>query len=173
MRNPYIVDTNVLIVANRRGGESYSSARACAKALLNIKNGGRLVIDDGDRILGEYRPYCSFSGQPGVGDAFFRWVHDNRGWLHLVETVAIASKETDPDDFIEFPGHPDLSNFDPSDRKFVAVANAHPQKPPILEASDSKWWGWRDALTACGITVVFLCPKEIEEAYNRKFGEPS
>ena len=106
-----------------------------------------------------------------MGDSFVRWVHDNRGWQHLVQTLAITPKDTDPRDFNEFPDHQDLSGFDPSDRKFVAVANAHPKKPPILEAADSKWWGWKDTLNACGITVEFLCPDEIKKTYNRKFGE--
>ena len=64
-----------------------------------------------------------------------------------------------------------MSKFDPSDRKFVAVANAHPGKPSILQATDSKWWGWKDALLECGIKVEFLCPAEIANAYKRKFGQ--
>lgn len=50
------------------------------------------------------------------------------------------------------------------------VANAHRDKPPIIEATDSKWWGWKEALEECGITVEFLCPDEIEEVYRRKMG---
>ena len=54
-----------------------------------------IVIDDGDRILGEYRANCSpYRRQPGVGDAFVRWVHDNRGRADLVHTVSyIADPE--------------------------------------------------------------------------------
>ena len=170
-RKPHVVDTNVAVVANQRSRESYSCASACAQALLKIRNCGFLVIDDGDRILAEYRRNGSLSGQPGAGDYFIKWVHDNRGRRDLVQIVVITPKAGDPDDFTEFPSHQDLSNFDPSDRKFVAVANAHPAKPPILQGTDSKWWGWKDALNACGITIEFLCPAEIEETYHRKFGE--
>jgi hypothetical protein len=98
-------------------------------------------------------------------------VHNNRGWQHLVEAVAITPKETEPRDFAEFPNHPGLSTFDPSDRKFVAVANAHPGKPPILQATDSKWVGWNEALNACDIKVDFLCPNEIRKTYDHKCGE--
>ncbi len=49
-----------------------------------------------------------------------------------------------------------------SDRKFVAVANAHPDKPPIMHATDSKWWAWKDALKDVGITVHFLCPDYVK-----------
>ncbi|MCP4749267.1 MAG: hypothetical protein GY866_00095, partial [Proteobacteria bacterium] len=70
----------------------------------------------------------------------------------------------------EFPEHDGLKNFDISDRKFVAVANAHPDKPPILEATDSNWWGWKDSLAEIGITVTFLCPAYAEGKYSEKMG---
>lgn len=168
-RKPHVVDTNVAVAANRRSGESYSCASACAQALLRIKTSGLLLIDDGDRILTEYRRNCSTRGQPGMGDSFVKWVHDHRWRQDLVRAVAITPYEGDSADFLEFPRHRDLSKFDPSDRKFVAVACAHPNKPLILQATDAKWWGWNEALKACGIAVEFLCPKEIEQAYQRKF----
>jgi len=68
----------------------------------------------------------------------------------------------------EFPDHVGLENFDNSDRKFVAVANVHPTKPPILQATDSKWWGWKTALFEAGITVHFICRNFIETKYSEK-----
>lgn len=167
-RKCQVVDTNVLVVANGRSGGSLACARNCARALLNIKHFGTIVIDEGDRILSEYRGYCSLAGQPGVGDSFIRWVHDNRGRGELVQVIALTQREGGGD-LAEFPEGPDLAEFDPADKKFVAVANAHQDKPPILQASDTKWWGWREALQACGITVEFLCPDEIEAVFRRKF----
>ncbi len=70
----------------------------------------------------------------------------------------------------EFPKHDDLNDFDKSDRKFVAVANACTGKPPILQATDSKWWGWKDALNDVGITVHFLCPEYAKTKYAEKIG---
>ena len=166
-RKPQVVDTNVVVVANRCHNESYECAARCARALLNLKQTGTLVIDDGDRILLEYRSNCRIAGQPGVGDSFTRWVHDNIAQTDLVHIVALTTVE-DTRHFQEFPDHEGLRNFDASDRKFVAVANAHPAKPPILQATDSKWWGWKDDLAACGITVEFLCPNEIADTYHRK-----
>ncbi len=106
-------------------------------------------------------------GQPGVGDLFLKWVHDHRWSFPSEDRVAITK---DGDSYKEFPDHPALVEFDRSDRKFVAVANAHPRKPPILEATDSKWWGWKDALEDAGIEVVFLCEDWIEKKYNEKMG---
>jgi hypothetical protein len=172
-RRPCVVDTNVIVVANQRGDESRSCAYFCAQALVTIRESGLLILDDNGRIIGEYFSNCPPFGEPGVGNFFTKWIHDHQGRNEFVQTIAITPRADDPSDFTEFPKHDGLSNFDRSDRKFVAVANAHREKPPILEASDTKWWGWKDALKACGITIVFLCPEEIEQAYNRKFGEPS
>jgi hypothetical protein len=74
------------------------------------------------------------------------------------------------DSYEEFPSHDGLNDFDRSDRKFVAVTNAHPDKPPILQATDSKWWGWKDALAEVGITAHFLCPEYAEDKYAEKMG---
>ena len=54
--------------------------------------------------------------------------------------------------------------------KFLAVAAAHEEHPPILQAFDSKWWGWRDALAQVGISVHFLCKHEIAEKHAAKMG---
>lgn len=96
-----------------------------------------------------------------------KWVHDNQ-WGFSQEDRVVISK--DGDTYNEFPNHDGLSGFDVSDKKFVAVANAHPKKPPILQATDSKWWGWKEALAEVGITVRFLCPDYAEAKYKEKIG---
>ena len=106
-------------------------------------------------------------GQPGVGDIFMKWVHDNRWSLPDSDRVTISK---DGDSYKQFPEHEGLVNFDISDRKFVAVANAHPEKPPILQATDCKWWGWKNALKDVGITVHFLCSEYVKTKYEEKFG---
>jgi len=40
-----------------------------------------------------------------------------------------------------------------------------------LQAVDSKWWGWKEALSECGIEVIFLCPDDIAEKYAKKIGD--
>ncbi|MGM8715131.1 hypothetical protein [Enterobacter hormaechei] len=71
---------------------------------------------------------------------------------------------------MEFPEHQGLENFDISDRKFVAVSNAHPKKPCIYQAVDSKWWGWKNALAEVGIEVHFMDENYIQAIYQRKMG---
>jgi hypothetical protein len=40
----------------------------------------------------------------------------------------------------------------------------------MIQATDSKWWGWKDALAETGITVQFICDRYIEAKYKEKMG---
>ena len=142
--------------------------QACVAAVEHVVKKGGLVVDNGEEIFTEYRNNLSMSGQPGVGDHFMKWVHDNRWKFPQEDRVTITSKS---DSYSEFPIHDGLSDFDISDRKFVAVANAHTAKPPIIQATDSKWWGWKDTLEEVGITVEFLCSSYVEAKYQEKFSK--
>jgi hypothetical protein len=154
-----IVDTNVPKAANLAAKPDPSSdvseacILACVNAIEHVTRKRGLVIDAGDEIYNEYRKQLSMKGQPGLGNAFMKWVHDNRHNQKYCDRVTITKYN---DSYKEFPTHEGLNDFDRSDRKFVAVANAHPQKPPILQAIDSKWWRWKDALAEVGITTYFL-----------------
>lgn len=168
-----VVDTNVPKVANlATDPENISDELAacvlfCVESIEHVVNKGGLVLDAGDEIFDEYRRQLSMSGQPGVGDRFMKWVHDNRWKFPEADRVKITKSG---DSYDEFPEHADLTQFDNSDRKFIAAANAHPAKPPVLEATDTKWWGWKDALAQVGITVHFLCPDYVKTKYTEKFG---
>lgn len=168
-----VVDTNVPKTANLATKPSEDSEMsdvcilACVNAIEDIISKKAVVIDDGDEIFHEYRQQLSMKGQPGVGDKFMKWVHDHRWSLPESQRVTITKNE---DSYDEFPHHEYLENFDPSDRKFVAVAHAHPHKPPIIEATDSKWWGWKKPLEETGINVRFLCQEYIENKYTKKIG---
>lgn len=171
MNGVVVVDTNVPIAASGRGGQaSVECVSACRDAILGVmRDERRLALDDDGLIIKEYKGNLSASGQPGLGDAFLMWVLTNWANPKRCDLVRLTDAAGAEGGFEQFPDADGLEDFDPSDRKFVAVANAHAEKPPILEALDSKWWGWKDALTAAGITVVFLCREEVEAAYERKF----
>lgn len=168
-----VVDTNVPKTANLAlapdeiPAELIGCVLACVEAIEHVVKNRGLVIDDGDEIYDEYRQQLSMKGQPGVGDRFMKWVHDNRWALHESNRVTINKKG---ESYEQFPSHDGLNNFDRSDRKFVAVANAHPGKPAIVQATDSKWWGWKGALKEVGISVHFICPKYVKAKYTEKFG---
>jgi hypothetical protein len=50
------------------------------------------------------------------------------------------------------------------------VGFGHPAKPPILQGTDCKWWGWKEALADVGITVTFLSPEYAKAKYEEKIG---
>ena len=168
-----LVDTNVPKTANLAtqpdpdSDVSDACVLACIEAVEHVIKKRGLIIDAGDEIFDEYRQQLSMKGQPGIGDRFMKWVHDNRWSLPDSQRVTITRNG---DSYDEFPTHDNLNDFDKSDRKFVAAANAHADRPPILQATDSKWWGWKDALAQVGITVRFLCPEYVETKYAEKMG---
>jgi hypothetical protein len=164
-----VVDTNVPLVANRKSDVSENGVLVCIKQLEQIIENGCIAIDDKWLILKEYMNKLSPSGQPGIGDAFLKWVLTNKSNPKLCHCVSISYKNENSD-FEEFPTHDGLAGFDISDKKFVAVSVAHIKHPPILQASDCKWWGWKDFLKECGVEVIFLCPEEAEVMYLKKIG---
>lgn len=169
-----VVDTNVPKVANLVTQPDAAAddipipcLEACVEAILAVKSQRSLVLDDGDLIFNEYRRQLSLKGQPGLGDAFLKWVHDNRWGLPAAQRVSITPIG---DTFEEFPESEALRDFDVSDRKFIAVTKAYRGTPEVevLQATDSKWWGWKEALHEAGVQVMFLCPGYIESKYRIK-----
>ncbi len=171
--NLCVVDTNVAKTTNLATKPDPASdvpdecVVACINAIKHVIKKKGLVIDAGDEIFNEYHHQLSMSGQPGMGDSFMKWVHNHRWSLPDSQRVEITKKDESYD---EFPVHGGLTSFDDSDRKFVATSNAHSDKPNILQATDSKWWGWKDALSECGITIQFMCECYIQTKYQKKMG---
>ncbi len=161
-----VVDTNVPIAAN--GGSEQASpdcVLACVQHIEQITREGMLVLDDRWYIIREYMHRLHSSGQPGVGDAFLRWVlinQANPARCDLVKITPVDVNNPNGTDFAEFPNDPALGKFDRDDRKFVAVAIAHPEHPPILEAVDFKWWNFKDVLYTHSVMIEFLCKEEMQ-----------
>lgn len=154
------MDTNVPVVANGAAAQAGSDCVvACIDALATARRDSCFLLDTLGLIIGEYRRNLRPAGQPGVGDAFFKWLWDNQG--HKAHCRRIPIQEDAVRGFVEFPDHPDLEHFDPDDRKFVAVALASGMMPPVLNASDPDWWQHRVALRHVGVEIVFLCPELI------------
>lgn len=163
MRNPLLVDTNVCVVANGHTPQASDACRANCIALLEyIRATSTVLVDSADYIFAEYLANLSVAGQPGPGDAFVRWLWDNQGYQEILLRVVIHSVPP-PQYFAEFPTFDGLVGFDPSDRKFVAVAIASGLNPPIYNAVDSDWWDYGEALAASGVEVTNICPDQIPE----------
>lgn len=153
-----IVDTNVLVVANGANAQANAEPTGACQlaaigALTDIRARRTLLLDAGGEILDEYRKHCSYSGQPGVGDQFFRWAHQNAPTLANVSLTPHSGRR-----YNEFPGDRALVWFDYDDRVFVAVASAGPTPNRILNAVDSDYSRHLPALSNAGIAVEELCP---------------
>lgn len=162
----WIVDTNVILVANGQHDQVDAASQArCAQWLQAIMLEGRVALDDAHAILGEYQHKTHASDGTGVGDVFLRWL------LHEQDNPARVDKLPLPmvgGHHVHFPSDIRLDQFDLSDRKFVALAVAHPEHPVILQATDSKWLDWAPALRDHQIEVRFICQAVIAAFHEHK-----
>ena len=161
-----IVDTNVAVVAN---GQSPQASPNCVDTCINrleriIRGEEKLVLDNRWIILSEYIRNLRSSGEPGAGDRFLLWLLRNKDTQ--CDLVSITPIDDSENDFEEFPDDPALAGFDSDDRKFLAVACAHREKPPILQAVDSQWWDFRDAFRRNSVTVEFICEDDIQRLHE-------
>ena len=154
-----ILDTNVPKVTNGFSEQaSEDCVEICVERLEQITTGDlKLALDDQRRIIDEYRRQLNSSGQPGFGDAFLKWVEIN--WTNpeqcdLVEITPVAGPKIN---FEEFPDDSRLDDFDDDDRKFIAVACAHRDNPPIWQAVDGKWEDFLDVHRENSVTVEYIC----------------
>ena len=118
---------------------------------MRALNGGKIFVDAAGEIQSEYRRYLNPQGQPGVGDLFYREVLN----CHPDRIVRIEVQKLPNGEFADVPQELVDSGFDPSDRKFVAVAKR--AKSPVYNAVDTDWIENRAILEANQIKVVFVC----------------
>jgi hypothetical protein len=170
MSKAVVVDTNVLLVAEGLSDFSRLCEAKCGNILRVVQRDRILVLDRGREILTEYgRKLSERKGQRGMGYEFWKWLVNTTASHSRCEMVNLTSH---PDrGYEEFPDHAGLLEFDKSDRMFVAVAAVHPAKPEIIQATDSKWWGWKDALEECGIRLNLPCEAELKAKWEAKIGK--
>ena len=156
-----VVDTNVAMVASGKSPQAdVACVDACVQRLYAITREGGLLIDDRDLILNEYLKNLGYSGQPGPGEKFVKWAYSSQCTPGVVKKIPVTQR-TDGGwrRFEEFPDQVSLAAFDRSDQKFVAVAIASGETPPVLVATDRGWWQHEWGLKAVGVIVGFLCPQ--------------
>ena len=166
-----VVDTNVILVANEKQPDvGTDCVLKCIDALQKLRDHGKLAVDEADKIFTEYLHRTKPWSSQKTGDAFVKWVHDNRYNPNCCDRVRLTPMPNDDQDFEEFPRAPALSTFERGDRVFVATALTHPGHPPILEACDTDYVEHRGALENAGLQIDFLCPRDICRLHERKHG---
>lgn len=164
-----VVDTNVPATANGANADaSADCVVACGRVLQQVMQ-GHLFIDNAGAIVAEYRNNLTPFGDPRPGNVFLKWLLTNEWNPARVTRVKLTATD-DEQGFVELPAAPDGIRYDPSDRVFLAVSAAHSEHPPVVQALDSKWWGWRKALTDAAVPIHFVCREEIARKYQEKMG---
>ncbi len=147
-----VVDTNVGIAANGDADVDPTCQLACVDRLEHAMKNGVVAVDDRGHIFEEYRTHFSFAGGPGMGDVFFKHVHDRQHRGARVRRFPITPLSDDSRGFEELPEN----TLDPSDRKFLAVAVV--ARAVVVNATDSDWGEAGDLLQNLGVDVEELCP---------------
>ena len=163
----YTVDTNVPIIANGHSdpdSERIANATcrlASVQFLTRAVKTGKIVVDLNGEIMAEYRRYLKPVGQPGVGDQFYLAVINS----HPDRIIRVLLAKRTDGEFVDCPQALIDDQFDPSDRKFAAVAiNAN---AIVVNATDSDWVNHRDVIAQCGITVENICGCDTSQWFDR------
>lgn len=162
MQNKVVIDTNVAIIANGIDGKGEKVTDSVCHKICHdfLKNYADLdiVVDEMGFILQEYSKHLKHAGQPGMGDAFFKYIFYNQYTCKKIYRVAITPiLPIEDKNFAELPPN---NTLDPSDRKFLATAVA--AQAIIVYASDR---GWKRAkksglIETLQIELKHLCPDD-------------
>ena len=161
------VDTNVPIVANGRSDDSAgnkSPSIGCRQAAINflisLLESGKILLDSGGAMQSEYHRHLSPRGQPGVGDRFYQAVLNSAP--RRIERVELPLR---PDgEYADVPQSLIDARFDPSDRKFAAMAKR--ARVRVSNATDSDWIDHRTLLADNGIVVEFVCGCDVKKWFS-------
>ncbi|MCW5698437.1 MAG: hypothetical protein KIT00_01195 [Rhodospirillales bacterium] len=121
------------------------------KFLKGLLSSGKILVDLDGKIQGEYRRYLNPSGQPGVGDRFYQAILNSSP--QRIERIDLPLR--DDGEYADLPQALIDANFDPSDRKFAALAKR--EGAPVMNATDSDWLDHQATLANNGIYVEFIC----------------
>ncbi|MEZ4983811.1 MAG: hypothetical protein R2795_02035 [Saprospiraceae bacterium] len=153
-----IIDTNVIAVSNFENENVRTDClEACINYLSSYTN-RTYAVDSENRIFNEYFRYARRAGTPNVGDAFAAWLWNNQANPNFCELVTITESGDEVIVFNEIPFNEELLGFDKADQKFLAVAIACTGLGNIVNATDSDWNQYREAVQNTGVQVTELCP---------------
>jgi hypothetical protein len=154
-----VVDTNVPVAANGRDTHADAACvTACARELRRITTKEVVVLDEERQVLKQYLNNLGTKGQPGPGDVFLKWVLVNLANRSRISLTSIAVDPSTRSGYACIPDRVELARFDRSDYVFLALAVSHPDKPAIVNATDSDWAEHWAVMKTLSVVVKFLCP---------------
>ncbi len=170
MNSKIIMDTNVAAKAAALQKdcrlEEMKMQRKCAEFIGEFVNNpsSQLILDMNYEIVHEYRKRIPH--ETDLGRIFWRWFNTYVGKIPF-ENMVRLEKDSDGN-YVSFPLEERTEKFDRSDRKFIALSIAHSEHPPVVEASDGKWYGFRDVFAEYGVHIEFLDIDYAAMMYERK-----
>ena len=88
------MDTNVAVTANFMASQAdLACEEACIRAIRQVQAERKTLLDNQGLILEEYRRNLSHSGQPGLGDAFFKWLWENQAHPQRCRIVPVTVED--------------------------------------------------------------------------------
>ncbi|MEY8411284.1 hypothetical protein AALB51_08525 [Lachnospiraceae bacterium 62-26] len=158
MNDKIIMDTNVAVKAaipklDCKDEELHVRSKCVEFIGRFVKNPkSKLVLDLDYEIIKEYRNRIPTNTD--MGKVFWRWFNTYIGQISFDDLVKL-DKRADGN-YDKFPLEERTEKFDMSDRKFIALAIVHEEHPPIVEAMDGKWLGFKDVFEEYGVHIEFL-----------------
>ena len=151
----YVVDVNVPMVSDGKSPQATQQCVLnCVSFIERLKNSHKLILDSRSKILQEYTNKLSSRREDSLSREFFRWVMSIHADPAYCEKVNICPNRQRG--FDEFPTDNKLRRFHWDDRKYIAVAIAHSEKPEIAQAVDNKWRPFERDLRRHGVRILFL-----------------
>lgn len=154
MEDKFVIDTNVAISANGKNTHASIACQLACIELLKTCKKLHIAIDKAGLIMEEYARHLRHAGHPGIGDMFYKYLHDNQ---HdpgkKIHAVDITFSDDTGRGFDELP----TNSLDSSDRKFLAVAVV--AKATIVNATDSDWSEQSELLESLNVKLKQLCPE--------------
>lgn len=149
-----IIDTNVAVVANRQNANvAEACVEACIVFLIAARTDHVVLLDSGDEIRAEYARALQQRRPYELGALFL--IHLYQQHYNPARVRVVDLDKTEDGEFVDFPNVPELAAFDPSDRKFAALARR--TETAVTNAIDSDWVECLEALNENDIDVDFLC----------------
>jgi predicted nucleic acid-binding protein len=155
MKRRLVLDTNVLVVANRQNSavteRCIDQAREC---VANAAIRDTVCLDTDDQILAEYSRQINAEARPqDIAARLLIWLRQNQYNEKRIRLFDL--KVNLAGDYTDCPIELITAGFDVSDRKFAAIAKKG--KATVINATDSDWLDHSATLLRAGIDVDNLC----------------
>jgi hypothetical protein len=157
--NYYIVDTNIFIAANGKADQlAENDANKCRLFVGSLFSDTTISLDLQGEIFNEYFNHMNWSGQPGIGDAFVKYLWDRQYNKTICEKVDIKKDKNGI--YKQLRDKKDLLLFDPNDHKFIAVYLGSKNSAVICNACDSDWENNKLLLSKYQINVYEILQRD-------------